>query len=65
MITYSFEKYCEHCAEIDPEAVIFYGFNRPEEITIKCEHEARCRRIYKQIKEEQDHDQDHDSEVHS
>lgn len=53
MITYSFEKYCEHCAEIDPKAVIFYAFNRPEEITIKCRHAERCRRMYERIKEEQ------------
>lgn len=53
MITYSFQKYCEHCEDIEPRADILYGFNRPEAITIKCEHEEKCRRIYERIKEEE------------
>lgn len=53
MITYSFEKYCEHCEDIEPRADILYAFNRPDTIIIKCEHEEKCRRIYERIKEEQ------------
>ena len=52
MITYNFQKYCEHCADIEPRADILYGYNRPETIIINCEHEEICRRIYEQIKEE-------------
>ena len=54
MIQYNFQKYCEHCEDIEPEAVIIYGFDRPETITIKCKHEEKCRQIYERIKEEND-----------